>query len=146
MTRRIIEASFEYKCHIPMYVEYKNALMVYRGHHGQYYRVRIDTSEPATLFDHSCNSRHAGLKGYHHSPDNEAVRAIEAIAAACRTGEVITTSWDFLPAKADVGHIRMSLCSVEMRQMVYDRADSRVLRYTAKRYLCLRAICGTTIR
>ena len=113
MTRRIIEASFEYKCHIPMYVEYKNALWYTEGHHGQYYRVRIDTSEPATLFDHSTIPDTPASRIIITPPDNEAVRAIEAIAAAAGPGEVIATSWDFLPAKADVGHIRMSLCSVE---------------------------------
>ncbi|MGI6166670.1 MAG: HAD-IIB family hydrolase [Eubacteriales bacterium] len=111
MTRRIIEAAFEYRCHIPMYVEHKNALWYTEGHHGKYYRERIRTSEPATIFDKSNIPDTPASRIIIMPPDNEAVRAIEAVATAAGPDEVIAASWDFMPATEDVSHIRMSLCS-----------------------------------
>ncbi len=111
MTRRIIEAAFEYESHIPMYVEYKNALWYTEGHHGKYYRERMNTSEPATIFDKSSIPDTPASRIIITPPDNEAVRAIEDMVAAAGQDEVTAASWDFMPATEDVSHIRMSLCS-----------------------------------
>jgi Cof subfamily protein (haloacid dehalogenase superfamily) len=110
-TRRIIEAAFEYKCHIPMYIEYKNALWYTEGNHGKYYRVRIDTSEPSTFFAHTTIPETPASRIIITPPDTRAAREIEALIAADTSGEVVAVSWDFLQLAEDVSNIRMSLCS-----------------------------------
>jgi HAD superfamily hydrolase (TIGR01484 family) len=111
MTRRIIKAAFKHRCHIPMYVEYKNALWYTEGHHGKYYRERIRTSDPAIIFDKSTIPDTPASRIIITPPDNEAVRTIEAMVAADGPDEVIAASWEFLPATEDVSNIRMSLCA-----------------------------------
>lgn len=107
-TARLLATAVKEDCGRPMYIEYNKAAWYTEGHHNSYYKERIDTSDPATLFDYSTLPETPASRIILTPPSRNAAEKIKDVIEGCEG--VLSFSWDFLPAASDVSGIRMSIC------------------------------------
>lgn len=99
----------------PFYIERNETLWYTEGAHNGYYREHIATAEPLIKIENGNTPITDASRIILTPPDREAADKISALVASL--GNMVYTTWDFVPKNADGAKssgIRMSICPTEV--------------------------------